>query len=36
MIDDGTCNWALVVFLKGTASLQVLTTTVTAKKPRIT
>lgn len=36
MIDDGTCNWALVVFLKGTASLQVLTMTVTAKKPRIT
>lgn len=35
MIDDGTCNWALVVFLKGTASLQVLAMTVTAQKPKI-
>lgn len=35
MIDDGTCNWALVVFLKGAASLPVLTMTVTAQKPRI-
>lgn len=36
MIDDGTCNWALVVFLKGTAFLQVLTVTVTAKDTRVT
>jgi len=35
MIDDGTCNWALLVFLEGTASLQVLTMTVTAQKPKI-
>lgn len=35
MIDDGTCNWALVAFLKGTASQKVLSMTVTAQKPKI-